>query len=141
MSGIMPFDDDCRSRLYTHIITANYVYYPQYWSGSDPAKEFVDTLLETNAGLRMSSDEALRFEDLFSTIKNIWLQGLQMKNINIRHHWITGEPPNNGYRKSSRIEEDTESKASVQRVNMILILNKMYTNDVCRPNLLVRFGA
>ena len=29
MSGIMPFDDDCRSRLYTHIITANYVYYPQ----------------------------------------------------------------------------------------------------------------
>lgn len=68
MSGIMPFDDDCRSRLYTHIITANYVYYPQYWSGSDPAKEFVDTLLETNAGLRMSSDEALRFEDLFSTI-------------------------------------------------------------------------
>lgn len=29
LSGIMPFDDDCRSRLYTHIITANYVYYPQ----------------------------------------------------------------------------------------------------------------
>lgn len=29
MSGIMPFDDDCRSRLYTHIITANYVYFPQ----------------------------------------------------------------------------------------------------------------
>lgn len=28
MSGIMPFDDDCRSRLYTHIITADYIYYP-----------------------------------------------------------------------------------------------------------------
>lgn len=48
MSGIMPFDDDCRSRLYTHIITANYVYYPQFWSGSDRAKHFVDSLLETN---------------------------------------------------------------------------------------------
>lgn len=48
MSGIMPFDDDCRSRLYTHIITANYVYYSQFWSGSDQAKQFVDSLLETS---------------------------------------------------------------------------------------------
>nr|CAD2168502.1 unnamed protein product [Meloidogyne enterolobii] len=45
MSGIMPFDDDCRSRLYTHIITANYIYYPQFWSGSEQAKHFVDSLL------------------------------------------------------------------------------------------------
>ena len=41
----MPFDDDCRSRLYTHIITANYIYYPQFWSGSEQAKHFVDSLL------------------------------------------------------------------------------------------------
>jgi len=46
MSGIMPFDDDVRSRLYTQIITANYIYYAQYWSGSALAKEFVDALLE-----------------------------------------------------------------------------------------------
>ncbi|CAI4228536.1 unnamed protein product [Auanema sp. JU1783] len=67
MSGIMPFDDDCRSRLYTHIITANYVYYPQFWSGSELAKQFVDELLETNAMERLSANEALR------------------------HDWITGE--------------------------------------------------
>ncbi|VDD94482.1 unnamed protein product [Enterobius vermicularis] len=62
MSGIMPFDDDCRSRLYTHIITANYVYYPQFWSGSELAKQFVDSLLETNADARLSAAEALKHE-------------------------------------------------------------------------------
>ncbi|XGW19873.1 hypothetical protein V3C99_003591, partial [Haemonchus contortus] len=62
MSGIMPFDDDCRSRLYTHIITANYVYYPQFWSGSESAKQFVDCLLETNAAERLSAVEASRHE-------------------------------------------------------------------------------
>ncbi|KAK6036788.1 hypothetical protein COOONC_25707 [Cooperia oncophora] len=67
MSGIMPFDDDCRSRLYTHIITANYVYYPQFWSGSESAKQFVDCLLETNAAERLSAVDAAR------------------------HEWITGE--------------------------------------------------
>ncbi|PAV57607.1 hypothetical protein WR25_03453 [Diploscapter pachys] len=67
MSGIMPFDDDCRSRLYTHIITANYVYFPQFWSGSELAKEFVDCLLEIDPQLRLSSVDALK------------------------HEWITGE--------------------------------------------------
>uniref|UniRef100_A0AC35U1C2 Protein kinase domain-containing protein n=1 Tax=Rhabditophanes sp. KR3021 TaxID=114890 RepID=A0AC35U1C2_9BILA len=67
MSGILPFDDDCRSRLYTHIITANYVYYPQYWSGSELAKQFVDSLLITDPNERLSSIQALR------------------------HDWITGE--------------------------------------------------
>ncbi|EPB78846.1 kinase domain protein [Ancylostoma ceylanicum] len=62
MSGIMPFDDDCRSRLYTHIITANYVYYPQFWSGSELAKQFVDCLLETNAVERLSAVDAARHE-------------------------------------------------------------------------------
>ncbi|CAD6199765.1 unnamed protein product [Caenorhabditis auriculariae] len=62
MSGIMPFDDDCRSRLYTHIITANYVYYPQFWSGSELAKQFVDALLETNANERLSATAALSHE-------------------------------------------------------------------------------
>ncbi|CAI5439084.1 unnamed protein product [Caenorhabditis angaria] len=62
MSGIMPFDDDCRSRLYTHIITANYVYYPQFWSGSELAKQFVDSLLETNSVERMSATVALKHE-------------------------------------------------------------------------------
>jgi serine/threonine protein kinase len=69
MSGIMPFDDDCRSRLYTHIITANYVYYPQFWSGSDQAKHFVDCLLETSSEHRPTAREALH------------------------HHWVTGERP------------------------------------------------
>lgn len=58
----MPFDDDCRSRLYTHIITANYVYYPQYWSGSELAKQFVDSLLETNPDLRLNAVDALRHD-------------------------------------------------------------------------------
>lgn len=62
MSGIMPFDDDCRSRLYTHIITANYVYYPQFWSGSELAKTFVDSLLETNAAERLSATQALQHD-------------------------------------------------------------------------------
>uniref|UniRef100_A0A8R1DT78 Protein kinase domain-containing protein n=1 Tax=Caenorhabditis japonica TaxID=281687 RepID=A0A8R1DT78_CAEJA len=62
MSGIMPFDDDCRSRLYTHIITANYVYYPQFWSGSELAKQFVDSLLETNSAERLSAPGALKHE-------------------------------------------------------------------------------
>ncbi|CAJ0565199.1 unnamed protein product, partial [Mesorhabditis spiculigera] len=62
MSGIMPFDDDCRSRLYTHIITANYVYYPQFWSGSELAKTFVDSLLEMNARTRLSATEAMKHD-------------------------------------------------------------------------------
>lgn len=62
MSGIMPFDDDCRSRLYTHIITANYVYYPQFWSGSELAKQFVDSLLETNPDVRLSAADALKHD-------------------------------------------------------------------------------
>uniref|UniRef100_A0A915AMA5 Protein kinase domain-containing protein n=1 Tax=Parascaris univalens TaxID=6257 RepID=A0A915AMA5_PARUN len=62
MSGIMPFDDDCRSRLYTHIITANYVYYPQFWSGSELAKQFVDSLLETNPEIRLSATDALKHD-------------------------------------------------------------------------------
>lgn len=69
MSGIMPFDDDCRSRLYTHIITANYVYYPQFWSGSELAKQFVDSLLETNSAERLSASGAMK------------------------HEWLTGERP------------------------------------------------
>lgn len=31
MSGIMPFDDDDRTKLYSHIITADYVYYPMVY--------------------------------------------------------------------------------------------------------------
>ncbi|GMT00390.1 hypothetical protein PENTCL1PPCAC_22564, partial [Pristionchus entomophagus] len=62
LSGIMPFDDDCRSRLYTHIITANYVYYPQFWSGSELAKQFVDCLLNTNSMERLSAPEALNHQ-------------------------------------------------------------------------------
>ncbi|KAK0423603.1 hypothetical protein QR680_008231 [Steinernema hermaphroditum] len=62
MSGIMPFDDDCRSRLYTHIITANYVYYSQFWSGSELAKQFVDSLLETNCELRLSALDASKHD-------------------------------------------------------------------------------
>ncbi|KAI1713545.1 protein kinase domain-containing protein [Ditylenchus destructor] len=62
MSGIMPFDDDCRSRLYTHIIKADYVYYPAYWSGSELAKKFVDDLLETNLERRLTAVQALRHD-------------------------------------------------------------------------------
>ncbi|GMR53329.1 hypothetical protein PMAYCL1PPCAC_23524, partial [Pristionchus mayeri] len=62
LSGIMPFDDDCRSRLYTHIITANYVYYPQFWSGSELAKQFVDCLLNTNSMERLSASEAINHQ-------------------------------------------------------------------------------
>uniref|UniRef100_A0AC35GUI1 Protein kinase domain-containing protein n=1 Tax=Panagrolaimus sp. PS1159 TaxID=55785 RepID=A0AC35GUI1_9BILA len=74
MSGIMPFDDDCRSRLYTHIITANYVYYPQYWSGSELAKEFVDSLLETSPDQRLSAVDALR---------HTWVLGEQRPHLNV----------------------------------------------------------
>lgn len=74
MSGIMPFDDDCRSRLYTHIITANYVYYPQFWSGSELAKQFVDSLLETNADVRLSAAEALKHE---------WVLGERGAHLNV----------------------------------------------------------
>ncbi|VDN94297.1 unnamed protein product, partial [Brugia pahangi] len=62
MSGIMPFDDDCRSRLYTQIITANYIYYPQFWSGSELAKDFVDALLETDPDVRLSATDAVKHE-------------------------------------------------------------------------------
>ncbi|KAM3720546.1 Serine/threonine-protein kinase [Dirofilaria immitis] len=62
MSGIMPFDDDCRSRLYTQIITANYIYYPQFWSGSELAKDFVDALLETDPNVRLSAIDAVKHE-------------------------------------------------------------------------------
>ncbi|VBB33256.1 unnamed protein product, partial [Acanthocheilonema viteae] len=62
MSGIMPFDDDCRSRLYTQIITANYIYYPQFWSGSELAKDFVDALLETDPDTRLSATDAVKHE-------------------------------------------------------------------------------
>jgi protein serine kinase H len=75
MSGIMPFDDDCRSRLYTHIITANYVYYPQYWSGSDLAKQFVDSLLETNPELRLSANDALTCD---------WVVGESKPQMNVQ---------------------------------------------------------
>jgi len=74
MSGIMPFDDDCRSRLYTSIITANYVYYPQYWSGSELAKQFVDSLLETNPEQRLSAVDALRHD---------WVLGEHRPHLNI----------------------------------------------------------
>ncbi|KAL3075436.1 hypothetical protein niasHT_037596 [Heterodera trifolii] len=88
MSGIMPFDDDCRSRLYTHIITANYVYYPQFWSGSEQAKHFVDTLLDTSPDHRPSASDALH------------------------HHWVTGDRPHSkaamGRRTRARIEAATE---------------------------------
>uniref|UniRef100_A0A7E4VM11 Protein kinase domain-containing protein n=1 Tax=Panagrellus redivivus TaxID=6233 RepID=A0A7E4VM11_PANRE len=74
MSGIMPFDDDCRSRLYTHIITANYVYYPQYWSGSELAKQFVDSLLETNPDQRLTALDALQHD---------WVLGEQRPHLHI----------------------------------------------------------
>lgn len=74
MSGIMPFDDDVRSRLYTHIITANYVYYPQYWSGSEHAKLFVDALLEVNPELRLSAIDALRHD---------WILGENRVHLNV----------------------------------------------------------
>ncbi|KAI6231264.1 Serine/threonine-protein kinase H1-like protein [Aphelenchoides besseyi] len=74
LSGIMPFDDDVRSRLYTQIITANYVYYPQYWSGSDHAKIFVDSLLETNPEMRLSAIDALRHD---------WILGEQRVHLNV----------------------------------------------------------
>ncbi|KAI6175070.1 Serine/threonine-protein kinase H1-like protein [Aphelenchoides bicaudatus] len=74
MSGIMPFDDDVRSRLYTHIITANYVYYPQYWSGSEHAKLFVDSLLEVNPELRLTAIDALRHD---------WILGEQRVHLNV----------------------------------------------------------
>ncbi|KAI6229724.1 Serine/threonine-protein kinase H1-like protein [Aphelenchoides fujianensis] len=74
MSGIMPFDDDVRSRLYTQIITANYVYYPQYWSGSEHAKLFVDSLLETNPEMRLSAIDSLR---------NEWVLGEQRVHLNV----------------------------------------------------------
>lgn len=73
MSGIMPFDDDCRSRLYTHIITANYIYYPQFWSGSELAKQFVDSLLETNPDIRLSAAD---------TLKHDWVLG-EKAHINV----------------------------------------------------------
>ncbi|KAI3416126.1 hypothetical protein GPALN_005675 [Globodera pallida] len=88
MSGIMPFDDDCRSRLYTHIITANYVYYPQFWSGSEQAKHFVDTLLDTSPEHRPAAAEVLR------------------------HHWVTGERPQPtavGRRTRARMEAEEEA--------------------------------
>ena len=94
MSGIMPFDDDCRSRLYTHIITANYVYYPQFWSGSELAKQFVDALLETNAAERLSAAQA------------------------IRHDWLTGERRENT--AISRTRPSSEYN-SMQRVLYFLV--------------------
>ncbi|CAD5208606.1 unnamed protein product [Bursaphelenchus xylophilus] len=74
MSGIMPFDDDVRSRLYTHIITANYVYYPQYWSGGEHAKMFVDSLLELNPDVRLTAIDALRHD---------WILGENKINLNV----------------------------------------------------------
>lgn len=29
LSGIMPFDDDCRTRLYRQIIRGKYIFYPE----------------------------------------------------------------------------------------------------------------
>uniref|UniRef100_A0A1I8BUQ0 Protein kinase domain-containing protein n=1 Tax=Meloidogyne hapla TaxID=6305 RepID=A0A1I8BUQ0_MELHA len=91
MSGIMPFDDDCRSRLYTHIITANYIYYPQFWSGSEQAKHFVDSLLETSPDFRPSAQEALQHHwvtgERLVPINNTSLGRKQLKN-NIRKDWM-----------------------------------------------------
>uniref|UniRef100_A0A0K0E550 Protein kinase domain-containing protein n=1 Tax=Strongyloides stercoralis TaxID=6248 RepID=A0A0K0E550_STRER len=88
MSGIMPFDDDCRSRLYTLIITANYVYYPQYWSGSDMAKKFVDLLLNTDPNERLSAVQTLR------------------------HEWLTGE------NRSNHLTYSIKSRPSIEYNNM-----------------------
>nr|CAD2157039.1 unnamed protein product [Meloidogyne enterolobii] len=92
MSGIMPFDDDCRSRLYTHIITANYIYYPQFWSGSEQAKHFVDSLLETSPDFRPSAQEALHHHwvtgERLIPINNTSLGRKQINQIDIRKDWI-----------------------------------------------------
>uniref|UniRef100_A0A914WUY5 Protein kinase domain-containing protein n=1 Tax=Plectus sambesii TaxID=2011161 RepID=A0A914WUY5_9BILA len=60
MSGIMPFDDENRSRLYRQIIRGKYIYYEEFWSAVGiGAKNFVDALLDTDPEERLSAEEAL----------------------------------------------------------------------------------
>uniref|UniRef100_A0A915EEP7 Protein kinase domain-containing protein n=1 Tax=Ditylenchus dipsaci TaxID=166011 RepID=A0A915EEP7_9BILA len=93
MSGIMPFDDEVRSRLYTHIITADYLYYPLYWSEH-----------------RLSAVEALRHD---------WVMGEEGKSkqtkIHTKHPSSTTDYTNNNNNSSMQRTKSTRSIRSVTR--------------------------
>ncbi|XP_051910642.1 serine/threonine-protein kinase H1-like [Hippocampus zosterae] len=105
LSGRMPFEDDTQTRLFRSILGGKFSFRGNPWpSVSNPAKDFIRALLESDPARRLRAEQASRHPWILTTA-----DGSPMKNL---HRSISRNLRRRASRNSSRCQSRTTNSAA-----------------------------
>ncbi|XP_057680456.1 serine/threonine-protein kinase H1 homolog [Corythoichthys intestinalis] len=112
LSGSMPFEDDSKTRLYRSIVRGKYSFRRNPWpSVSNPAKDFIRALLESDPGRRPSAQQASRHPWILATTG-----GSSSRNL---HRSVSRNLLRRTPRNSSRTKSAADRSISKQLVPVL----------------------